>query len=70
MSTLNSSMSVDGRRLSACLSVRLSVRPVTRPKSRTERPRKPIFGTMEPHDPVNPFQSQKVKNQGHRADYS
>jgi len=35
-------LSVDGRRL--------SVRPVPRPKSRTERHRKPIFGTMEARD--------------------
>ena len=45
-------LSVDGRPLS--LSVRLSVRPVPRPKSRTERPRKPIFGTKGDHDQGDP----------------
>ena len=70
MSRLNFPISVDGRRLSVCLSVRLSVRPVTRPKSKTERPRKPIVGAMEHHDPVNPLQSQKIKDQGHRANCS
>ena len=52
-------LSVDGRRL--------SVRPMPRPKSRTERPRKPIFGTMTrvTREPVS-----NSKGQGHQVDYS
>jgi len=58
-------LSVDGHRLSVCLSV-----STPRPKSRTERSLKPIFGTMEAHDPGDSWTRFKVKGQGHRADYS
>jgi len=49
-----------------CLSVRPFVRSVPRPKLRTERPRKPIFGTMEAHDPGThePVSKSKVKVTG------
>ena len=42
----------------------LSVRPMPRPKSRTERPRKPIFGTMETHDPWTRFKVKRSRSPG------
>ena len=52
--------------------VRLSVRRVTRPNSRTERPRSPKLAGWKPirlviREPIY-FRGQKVKGQGHQVD--
>ena len=56
----------------AAVSVCLSVCPVPRPNSRTERPRKPIFDRMEAHHTSNLWtylevKRSKVKGQGRKV---